>query len=175
MALEGPRWHCWRSGLKLVWNHVEILKIVPVDCPLPGHKYHRMISGRGIQEMELPKGIEIRVCVVPEECIVQRNWRTEGRHVSVATWLLQKGVECVRSVLDDWYEVFGKKRGIEYSVLNTASPCPACLRVTTMEDSTNKPLYFFSSPYCALVVAERRSLECPLHGKLSVGDIAPDL
>ena len=185
MSPGGPHWYCWRSGVKLVWNNVEILKMVPVDCPLPGYKCHRVISSRGDQTTELSKAIEVKVFVLPEECVGPSSVvgsldtsHVAGQHICVATWLLQKGMECVRSVLDDWYEVFGKKRGIEYSNQNVASPCPSCLTPSGTADhanGSNENLYLFPSPYCALMVAERRDLECPLHGKISVANIAPDL
>ena len=171
MSPGGPHWYCWRSGVKLVWNNVEILKMVPVDCPLPGCLESHIISSQGQRKMELLKAIMIVVRAPSNKCTKSPE--------QVSAWVLQQCTHNVASVFDDWYEQFGRNGDIR---MTAASPCCSCKLAaeSACDQGGNrtghiKTQYLFPSPYCALMVAERRDLECPLHGKMSVADIAPDL
>ena len=43
-ALNNAHWECWRSGISLVWNHMEIVRIAPLRFPLPNTQGATLIS-----------------------------------------------------------------------------------------------------------------------------------
>ena len=134
-VLNVIHWLCWRSGIVLIWNHMEILRIGPLTCPFPGMNSAVVITNSGSSQVETGKGIEIKVAVLPDECIkscssvVKNPEGVEHIHEKgkcFATWLLHQAAEKVDSVFEDWYEVFAYKRGFEMSKVRTANPCPKC-------------------------------------------------
>ena len=178
--LEGNlNWLCWRNGIKCVWNHLEILTIAPVATTVAGTRETYIISSLGPQKVERQHGIEINVTVLPQEIFNSKLDAFPTIASSLATWLLQQAVQYVDSVFNDWYEAFGRTRGFELSLISSASPCPLCHSATvskqTEQGSEEIQQYMFSSIYCARVVTENKDLSCPIHGKVPMIDVAPDL
>ena len=180
-------WRCWREGVKIVWHHMEILRISSVTIPLPGVTETRLISSKGDSPVETGKGIEIKVAVMPEEITLKSNYFPNEysdfpiRSHCRATWLLQQATNIVNSVFEDWYEVFAKDRSFDLMDM-TVNACKKCLDVVYLfsfngeQPLDNATFYMFSSPYCSRVVADGSlKLECPIHGTQTLADIAPDL
>ena len=168
-------WHCWRNGIKFVWNQLEILTITPATFSLSDTK---VISSSGPHKVEWQHRIEINVIVLPHEVINSKLASTPTIATSLATWLLQQAVQYIESVFSDWYEAFGRSRGFELSLINSASPCPLCHSVAlgnSAPQGSEETRYMFSSIFCARVVTENKELVCPTHGKVAIVDVAPDL
>ena len=154
-VLNMAHWECWRSGVSLIWNHLEIFRIGPLTCPLPGAESIKIQSRDEWFDVRTVKGVEIKVAVLPEEyitsCSMVRNPEgmqeipEKGR--CLATWMLQQATDIVSSVFDDWYEAFAHKRGFELTTVRVANPCPECLKValaSQVEASTPPALRRFS-------------------------------
>ena len=160
-----------------------------------GDREVQTAKGVEIKAAILPEETVTRCAMIPdgdseEECF-------KGR--CVATWLLHQAVTVVDSVFEDWYEVFSKKKGFELSAIRTGSPCKSCYRVvqaaevkamtTPLQrrlstfsmsfDVINRwstdPLHLFSSALCSHALDKGFSLQCPLHGDVTVAEVAPDL
>ena len=205
--LNVAHWQCWRNGIVLIWNHLEIFRIAPFHFPLPGTTSTVVISNSGKDPVETPNGIEVKVAVLPEDCIancgvVPNREEVPNKGQCLATWLLHQASDLVDSVFEDWYESFARKKGFEYSVTRTANPCTMCFKNVKQAESasimtpamrrftfsfsiagfevvskraTQSVLYTFSTAYCAMVQAQGEKLVCPLHGELTVAEVAPDL
>ena len=195
--LNSTHWECWRSGLSLVWNHMEIVRIAPLRFPLPHTRGATLISSlKENQERETLKGMEIMIAVLPEQqmlrCPILPPSQSDSRckkSLCMATWLLQMTTELADSVLEDWYEVFGFRRGIQNLLSCMANPCPECFKsgngttqansrsqsVTSEPQTQPKPLYLFSVPFCCLQLRNEGKVTCPTHGSLDVAQVAPDL
>ena len=197
-ALNNAHWECWRSGISLVWNHMEIVRIAPLRFPLPNTQGATLISSlKEKKERNALKGVEIIIAVLPEpqllSCPILPPSQSEDglckKSRCFATWLLQKATELADSVLEDWYEVFGFRRGFE-NLSCIANPCPMCFKSChksrkprghssqphTHELKTEpKPLYMFSVPFCCLQLKNEGTVTCPAHGSLEVAQVSPDL
>ncbi len=135
-VLNTVHWKCWREGIVLIWKHMEIFRIAPLNRLSSGNLTARVVSKSGEHVVETTKGIEIKVAILPESEVskfsVMRN--PEGveqiPQVSrcLATWLLQQATTIVDSVFDDWYEGFGRKKGFELSMVHITNPCPTCFQ-----------------------------------------------
>ncbi len=139
--LNAPHWRCWRNGISIIWNHMEIFRVAPVSYPLVGTDSTVLVSNTGRQEIQTANGVEIKVAVLPEElvttCSMIPNVDLAGecsKGRCIATWLLHRVVTVVDSVFEDWYEAFSKKKGFELSTISSGSPCTECyLAVQTAE------------------------------------------
>ena len=176
--LEGTlNWLCWRSGIKLVWNQLEILTVTAMTFPLNVKRTTYNISSSGPKKVERQHGVEINVAILPQDIFNGKLDAITTITTSLSTWLLQQAVQYIESVFNDWYETFGRSRGFELSLINSASPCPHC---TSSNNTPQGPeemqqQYMFSSIFCARVVTENKELMCPTHGKVPMIDVAPDL
>ena len=45
--MNGAHWKCWRDGIIITWNHMEIFRIAPITFPLPGTSDTHLISSEG--------------------------------------------------------------------------------------------------------------------------------
>lgn len=128
-------WKCWRDGVIITWNHMEIFRIAPITFPLTGTTDTYLISSEGENPVETYKGVEINVAILPEEimekCSIfpKEDPSVTCRGKCMATWLLHQATTIIDSVFEDWYEVFAKKKGFDYTIARTANPCPACFMV----------------------------------------------
>ena len=134
-VLNNAHWECWRSGMSLIWNHMEIMRIAPLRFPLPQSRGATIISSlKQNQEKETLMGVEIVVAVLPEDqiqkCPVLPSQHqcdeTCRKNRCMATWLLHMATDIADSVFEDWYEVFAQRRGLHYALSWMASPCPKC-------------------------------------------------
>ena len=134
-VINGAHWKCWRDGIIITWNHMEIFRIAPITFPLPGTTDTLLISSEGENPVETYKGVEINVAILPEEimenCSIfpKEDPSLTCKGMCVATWLLHQATTIIDSVFEDWYEVFAKKKGFDYSITRTANPCPECFKV----------------------------------------------
>ena len=132
--VNSPHWKCWRDGIIITWNHMEIFRIAPITFPLPGTTDTHLISSEGDNQVETYKGVEINIAVLPEEIMEKCSiFPREDplvccKGMCMATWLLHQATTIVDSVFEDWYEVFAKKKGFDYTITRTANPCPECFK-----------------------------------------------
>ena len=147
--LNAPHWRCWRDGISIIWNHMEIFRIAPVNYPLIGMHTTVLLSNTGRQEVQTLNGVEIKVAILPEElvntCSMIPNVDVaeecyKGR--CIASWLLHQAVTVIDSVFEDWYEAFSKKKGFELSTISSGSPCTTCFRAMQTAEvlATTTPL-----------------------------------
>ena len=157
-------------------------------------------KGIEIKVAILPEEINIKSNFFPNE---RSNLSTSTN--CRAAWLLHQATTIVNSVFEDWYEVFAKDKSIDYDNLtaNPCTECSEFVcklereaLTTTLKDqqvgpgcdpSTASPhphssnsvhyiFYMFTSPYCCRAVADGNlDLNCPIHGKLDLNTVAPDL
>ena len=148
-VLNEAHWRCWRDGISIIWNHMEIFRISPVSYPLLGTHYTQLISNFGEQLVETAKGVEIKLAILPEDSITNCSMipnvdmtkdSTKGR--CVATWLLHQATTVIDSVFEDWYEAFAKKKGFELSAIRVSNPCKKCYKTiqTAEVKATATPL-----------------------------------
>ncbi|CAI8055777.1 hypothetical protein GBAR_LOCUS30415 [Geodia barretti] len=194
--LNQVHWEAWRTGMSLVWNHMEILRIAPLSWPLPHSNGAAIISSLPLpEERETLQGMEIMVAVLPEDqtlcCpILPPDQPHDSDSCScnksrcMATWILQKVTDLAEIVMEDWYEVFGFRRNLNNLLSCMTSPCPCCFMAchdprkdASSENGTRseagRKLYMFTLPYCSLNSEGR--IACPDHGVLQVAQVAPDL
>jgi serine/threonine protein kinase len=194
--LNQVHWEAWRTGMSLVWNHMEILRIAPLSWPLPHSNGAAIISSLPLpEERETLQGMEIMVAVLPEDrtlcCpILPPDQPHDSDSCScnksrcMATWILQKVTDLAEIVMEDWYEVFGFRRNLNNLLSCMTSPCPHCFmachdpkKVTSSENGARsepgRKIYMFTLPYCSLNSEGR--IACPDHGVLEVAQVAPDL
>ena len=147
-VINSAHWKCWRNGVMITWNHVEIFHIVPLSSSLPGMDKVVVVTKKDCQEsIEALKGIEIKVAILPEEYIGKcstldcqlstsasfKETDTDivnySRGKCLATWLLHQGTTIVDSVFEDWYESFACKKGFDPHQENVriANPCNICI------------------------------------------------
>ena len=197
-------WRCWRGGIMLLWRHMEIFRIAPTTLPPQGVDAMFTVSSSGLSEINPgQKAIEIKVACLPEEQVVHSHFlpndTNKSHSMMLATWLLQQSTEIIDSVFSDWYEAFTGKCGFDINTVEQACPCVQCLKCSLsnqyqLETSVTrrdlscaeksnqhvnhfswKHFYLFSSPYCVLMASRGTSLDCPVHRKVTVDTIAPDL
>ena len=126
--INRPHWRVWRYGITLIYRHMQIFRIVPMDIPLPGVDVVHVIQPKELLQSghcNVYKGISIMVQVdkLPDNAFSEKS-----SGLQMATWLLQQAVEQINSVFEDWYEEFAWKRSIDVSVV-AADPCPQCMSV----------------------------------------------
>ena len=133
--VNSAHWKCWRDGINITWNHMEIFRIAPITFPLPGTTDTHLISSEGDNQVETYKGVEVNIAVLPEEIVEKcsifprEDPSVTCRGMCMATWLLHQATTIIDSVFEDWYEVFAKKKGFDYSITRTANPCPECFKI----------------------------------------------
>ena len=193
-------WRCWRSGIVLIWQHLEIFRIAPIS-PWTSHADTTyVVSALETKEVgEYTQGIEILISIIPEDHIASSSFLSSNgfkpRSSLLSTWLLQQASELVDSVFEDWYEGFARKKGYDpRAVVRQVNPCPDCLKqcMARLPGShgslkrprsapsgdhvnTQKQLYLFTSPHCVLAASKGMPLKCPDHGNVPVSSVAPDL
>ena len=127
--INRPHWRVWRYGIILVYRHMQIFRIVPMDIPLPGVDVVHVIQPKELLQSaghrNVYEGVSIMVQVdnLPDNAFIEKS-----SGLKMATWLLQQAVEQINSVFEDWYEEFAWKRSIDLSVV-TADPCPLCMSI----------------------------------------------
>lgn len=151
-------WKCWRSGILITWNHMEIFRIAPLDhAPSAGLGRVCVVTKKDTSESTEVSGLEIKVAVLPEEYIecpptspspsspphLQASFSTSGaeserrgegthsfRGKCLATWLLHQATIAIDSVFEDWYESFARKKGFDPHQENVriANPCNMCMQ-----------------------------------------------
>ena len=195
-----PLWSCWRDGICLICNGTELLRIVPVTYPLSGTGSTCIVTSSGHETVAKLNGIEVRVAILKKvhsypvslrgKMVRQISKPVDPMHA--ATWLLQQAIEHIDSIFNDWYEAFGRKRGFELSTIDQGTPCTSCekqrIECISMSPSNERvcapdssehaeglKYYLFSSRCCTHNVLLKQNLQCPLHGSVSVSQIAPDL
>lgn len=192
-------WSCWRTGVVLVWNHKEILRLAPLANINPMQSKIILITDEHSQKvLSSVVGLEIKVAVIPElkirECtflepaLERLSEVGEGMSSSphnpsmgkcIAAWLLHKATSMVDSIFKDWYEGFCTRdfRNQSSIDLKMADYCSKCLTSAHQSSYSNviTSLHMFSSTYCCLAACTAGQLECPGHGPVNVEDIAPDL
>lgn len=148
-ALNSAHWRCWRHGISIIWNHMEIFRISPVTYPLLGTQHTQVISNCGEQQLETVKGVEIKLAILPESvttgCSMIPNadiGAESSKGLYIATWLLHQATIVIDSVFEDWYEAFAKKKGFELSSIVVGNPCKQCYKVvqTAEVKATAQPL-----------------------------------
>lgn len=196
--LNQVHWECWRTGVSLAWNHMEILRIAPLRWPLPHSRGASIISSFLLPEdRETLRGMELIVSVLPEKMILDcpilppdqpHDSRASSCSKShcMATWVLQKATELAETVMEDWYEVFGFRRNLNNLLSCMTGPCPHCFKAcynpkrdkakslaSVSEAGSGRKLHMFTLPYCSL--KREGKIACPCHGELEVAEVAPDL
>lgn len=191
-------WSCWRTGIVLVWNRMEIFRVAPLDNTNLVESKITLITNRNSQEeMSSLTGLEIKVAVIPnnkvrkcaflEPALQRIKNNSEGifsshesrfKGQSIAAWLLFRATSIVDSTLSDWYEGFGMQDyGDPGSSPRIANFCSKCLDSVPQCDSPSRltNLCMFTSTYCCLMACKRERLVCPHHGRVKVEEVAPDL
>ena len=182
-----PLLRCWRHGVCLTCNGMDVLSIVPVTYPLPGTDSTYIVTSEGHEVVKKFCGIEVRVFTVSSST----DSEPPSDYIHAATWLLQQSIQCIDSIFEDWYVAFGRKRGFDLSMILVGAPCDKCeaRRLTDAspkrstsgrqhngtEVVTAKSYFLFSLPFCAHAVALKQELKCPIHGSISVSKISPDM
>ena len=195
-------WRCWRNGIILVNNQLEVLRVSPVHFPLANTDETVIISSTESHHIK-DKGhsmIQIMVSVLPETLISGKSPllpsdKTRSVSYHLAIWALRKLVEIIDSVFDDWYDAFARRKGFDLRTVEQASPCPKCLQQTALNNKSSRrdsflstltsqlssymgsmrTLHLFTSPFCVLAASKNEYLPCPIHGPVPVLDVAPDL
>ena len=189
-------WSCWKDGICLICNDIEVLSIVPVTYPLPGTDSTYIVTSEGHVAVNWHSGIEVRACPILASHDVGMT-SDPNDDMRAATWLLEQAIECIDSIFDDWYVSFGRKRGFELSTILLGVPCDRCeaerladacpaiwRRLASnnydtgksgQERVTERTYFLFTSSFCALTVAKKQEPQCPRHGRVNVFKIAPDL
>ena len=128
--INRPHWRVWRSGIMLVWRHIQIFRIVPMKLPLPGINVVHVIQPKElVQSLSEHRNVYegdslmVQVDILPDNAFTNN---TTG--LQMATWLLQQAVEQINSLFENWYEEFALKRNIDITVA-AADPCPYCMKV----------------------------------------------
>lgn len=190
-------WSCWRNGIVLVWNHKEIFRVAPLPNTNPSESKVVLITKKTSQTiLSTFKGLEIKVAVIPEQKIractflepalqrmsngregIYSDLSNPSKGKCIVAWLLYRATSLVDSVLKDWYDGFGANDFEEETNYKMSNYCSQCLLSVYRSAYTNviDHLYMFTSKYCCLAACRGESLECPVHGKLNVEDVAPDL
>ena len=192
---RNPRWRCWRGGVCLVCNDTEVLKIVPATYPLPGTDATFAVTGSGRELVEKHSGIVVTATPLLPSLVVGSTSDSYAR-AREATWLLQQAIDHIDSIFADWYVAFGRRRGFELAMILQGVPCDRCEGERHTADAAQqkgtpdicgadvpaqehvkveKSYFLFPSSFCAHMVATKQDLQCPLHGRVSVSNIAPDL
>lgn len=142
---NSAHWKCWRNGILITWSHFEIFRIAPISSTLPGVDKVGVITRKNSCELldEL-KGIEIKVAVLPEDCIgaccilegqlgkcggKPKKVKDDSSAKCLATWMLHQATTIIDSVFEDWYESFAKNKGFDPQQENVriANPCNQCI------------------------------------------------
>lgn len=124
--INRPHWRVWRSGITMVWRHIQIFRIVPMTLPPPGIDVVHVIQPKELMQCNWNvyegDSLMVQVDMLPDQAFTDTNG------LQMATWLLQQTVEQINSVFEDWYEEFAWKRNIDINVV-AADPCPQCMSV----------------------------------------------
>lgn len=126
--INRPHWRVWRSGIMLVWRHIQIFRIVPVKLPLPGVNVVHVIQPKELMQSEHRNVYEGDSLMVQIDILPDNAFTSKTTGLQMATWLLQQAVEQINSVFENWYEEFAWKRNIDITV-SGADPCPHCMKM----------------------------------------------
>ena len=133
-VLNNAHWQCWRDGIVIVWNHMEVFRIAHLTYPVPGTSSSHVISSSGCNEVATLKGIEIKVIAFPDEYIgtcpilSNKDQTSQNRGRCLSTWVLHQATTIVDSVFEDWYEAFARTKGFELNLVSSVNPCPVCYK-----------------------------------------------
>ena len=127
--INRPHWKVWRSGIMLVWRHIQIFRIVPIKLPLPGINVVHVIQPKELHSLSEHRNVyEGDSLMVQVDILPDNAFTSSSTSLQMATWLLQQAVEQINSVFENWYEEFAWKRNIDITVA-AADPCPHCMKV----------------------------------------------
>lgn len=189
-------WQCWRTGIVLVIGSMEVVRISPVRLPMANVDDIVLISSSSHHEILLNDHnsiIQVVVSIFPEKLVHDTN-AVQNESIDIAIWILQKLIDIIDSVFDDWYDAFARINGFDSEAVKQASPCTKCLQQTATHTkdhqessistitsqlssyiSSQRTLHLFSSPFCVVVASRNKCLTCPVHGPIRVSDVSPDL
>ena len=127
--INRPHWRVWRTGIMLVWRHIQIFRIVPMKLPLPGvHVVHVIQPKELVQSTADNRNVYEGDSIMVQVDTLPDNAFKDGIHgLQMATWLLHQAVEQINSVFENWYEEFAWKRNVDIAVV-AADPCPHCMK-----------------------------------------------
>lgn len=198
-ALNNIHWKCWRKGISLIWNYMEIIRIAPLSFPLPHSQGATIISSFPTnEERDSLKGMEVMVAILPEEktngCPILPPSQCNdhcNKSRCMSTWVLQRITEIAEMLMEDWYEVFGFRRNLGNLLSCMTTPCPQCFKAChgqpenhqqspqssseEKQTTTEYRLNMFTLPFCCLQLTHEGIVRCPTHGDIEVAKIAPDL
>lgn len=142
-VINSSHWKCWRKGVIITWQHMEIFRIAPLAPCLPGaSKVSMVLKKDTIEDIPELNGVEIKVAILPEQYIEKCSILDSQLFASsssgvdkhsggkcLATWLLHRATETIDSVFEDWYESFAKKKGFDphQESVRIANPCNKCM------------------------------------------------
>ncbi len=142
--INSTHWKCWRTGILITWNHMEIFRIAPLAENLSAVEV--VTKKDTFVSTDVLGGLEIKVATLPEEFIqkcsildgqlnfstscVDSEKRTDySRGKCLATWLLHQATITIDNIFEDWYESFARKKGFDPHQENVriANPCNKCI------------------------------------------------
>lgn len=149
--INSTHWKCWRTGILITWNHMEIFRIAPLAENQAGLTTVEVVTKKGtFVSTSIAGGMEIKVAMLPEEIIekcsildsqlnfnssfMESDKKTDySRGKCLATWLLHQATEAIDSAFEDWYESFARKKGFDPHQENVriVNPCNKCIEYTT--------------------------------------------
>lgn len=160
---NSAHWKCWRTGILITWNHMEIFRIAPLSNASAGLERVSVVTKKDtFVETDVSGSLEIRVAVLPEEyitsCSILKGQLNSSlsyaetdncsRGKCLSTWLLHQATTAIDSVFEDWYECFARKKGFDPHQENVriANPCHMCMqRVQEMELQASRHLNMASA------------------------------
>lgn len=151
--INSTHWKCWRTGILITWNHMEIFRIAPLAENQARISTVEVVTKKDTYiSTNVLGGLEIKVATLPEEFIQkcsildgQLNFsssymdsekRTDySRGKCLATWLLHQATIAIDNVFEDWYESFARKKGFDPHQENVriANPCNKCIECVQRE------------------------------------------
>ena len=161
-------WKCWRRGILITWNHMEVFRIAPLSNSSPGLEKVSVVTKKDTHTpTNVSGGLEIRVAILPDEYITtcstlkgqlntslsyaetleRREECSRGKCLS--TWLLHQATTAIDSVFEDWYECFARKKGFDPHQENVriTNPCHMCMqRVQEKQLEASRHINMCSTP-----------------------------
>lgn len=144
--INSTHWKCWRTGILITWNHMEIFRIAPLSsAPTGANKLAVVTKKDAIIYTDVSVGLEIKVAMLPDEYIgkcstLQGQFNSSTAEADkrrcgfsagkcLATWLLHQATTTIDSVFEDWYESFARKKGFDPHQDNVriTNPCNKCI------------------------------------------------
>jgi serine/threonine protein kinase len=131
--INGFHWKCWRSGIILIYHHMEIARVSMMELPYPNIENVYVTSSAGTVQLDKnSKGIEIVLAVLPDHIVTSGSQflplnDNDSYSNYLAVWMLRKLIETIDSVFEEWYEGFARRKKFDLHVMQQICPCPLCL------------------------------------------------